>query len=112
MEEQERFAENIRQAGRLIAEAEFKLAQADAQERRIVAQAMVIAESKGEKTHAKQSRTADEDESVFQARLEKGKAKGSLASAKTNLSACETEFKVWQSTMANLRFEKNRIYNT
>jgi hypothetical protein len=111
MDDQEQFAENIRQAGKSIARAEYELAQADAEERRIIAQAMVMAEARGDKTHAKQSRTADEDAVVFQARLDRGKAKGKLAAAKTNLAACEVEFKVWQSTMANLRFEKNRIYN-
>ena len=112
MDDTEKFAYQIREAGKSIGQAEYALARAEAEEKRIVAQAMVIAEAKGDKTHAKQQRTADEDIGVFNARLNRGKAKGSLASAKSNLSACEVEFKVWQSTMANLRFEKNRIYNT
>lgn len=112
MEDTERFAHQIREAGKMIGEAEFALAEAEAKEKRVIAQKMVLAEARGDKTHAKQQRTADEDSDVFSVRLERGKAKGLLASAKSNLSACEVEFKVWQSTMANLRFEKNRIYNT
>ena len=112
MEDIENFAENMREAGKRIANAEYNLGKAEAEEKRIIAQTMVSAEAQGDKTHAKQQRTADEDYAVFEARLARGMAKGALASAKSNLSACEVEFKVWQSTMANLRFEKNRVYNT
>jgi hypothetical protein len=111
MDDQEQFAENIRQAGKSIARAEYELAGAEAELKKMVALTMVRAEARGHKTHAKQSRTADEDCDVYQCRLDVGTAKGKLVAAKSNLAAAEVEFKVWQSTMANLRFEKNRIYN-
>jgi len=112
MDDQEGFAQKIRLAGKQIANAEYLLAKAEAEEKKTVAQAKVTAEAHGDKTDAKQQRTADENLSVFEARLARGRAKGGLAAAKSNLLACETEFKVWQSQMANLRFEKTRIYNT
>lgn len=112
MEDQENFAELIRGAGKSIAAAEYAVALADAKEKKITAQVMVVAEARGDKTHAKQQRSADEDDSVFDARLARGKAKGALAAAKSDLIAAECEFKMWQSNMANLRFEKHRVYNT
>ena len=112
MEDQENFAELIRTAGRTIANAEYAVAVADAKEKKITAQTMVMAEARGDKTHAKQQRSADEHDAVFDARLARGKAKGALAAAKSDLIAAECEFKMWQSNMANLRFEKHRVYNT
>ena len=112
MQETEKFAQNVRQAGEAISNAERAIARADAEEKKVVAQVKVKAELEGHKTNAAQERCADENLDVVKARLDKGIAKGQLASAKADLLACEMEFKVWQSNMATQRFEKNRIYNT
>jgi len=112
MIETENFAENVRQAGLSISKAERAIAASDAEEKKLVAQLKVIAEVQGHKTNAAQERSADEHPEVVHARLERGIAKGQLASAKAELMACEMEFKIWQSQMATQRFEKNRIYNT
>ncbi len=112
MQETENFAQNVRQAGQAISDAERAIAKTDAEEKMLVAQEKVKAETQGHKTNAAQERCADESPHVVQARLDRGVAKGQLASAKAELLACEMEFKIWQSKMATQRFEKNRIYNT
>lgn len=109
--DQEDFAEKIRSAGKAVGKAEFELLRAEAEEKKIVAQTMVIAEAKGAKTNAHQLRSADEDNNVFEARLAKGRAKGALAAAKAEALAAEVEFKVWQSRLASERAER-RVYGT
>jgi hypothetical protein len=112
MEDQENFAHNVRVAGQHIETAEYELAVADAEEKKIIAQVMIQAElAAGCKTNAAQLRAADENPQVFEVRLARGKAKGKLAAAKSNLVAAEMEFKLWQSNMATTRFDK-RIYNS
>ena len=109
--DQEDFAHKIRWAGENVGMAEFSLSQAEAEEKKIVAQTMVQAEARGAKTNAHQMRSADEDDRVFQARLAKGRAKGELAAAKSQMLAAEVEFKVWQSMLASERAER-RVYGT
>jgi hypothetical protein len=48
---------------------------------------------------------------VYEARLARGKAKGMLAAAKSEMLAAEVEFKVWQSMLASERAER-RVYGT
>ena len=109
MEDIERFAEAIRVAGIQLQRAEIQVAKSEAEEKKLVAQCKVQAEARGAKTNAGQERFADEDENVFKARLEKGMAKGGLASAKADLMAAEVEFKAWQSKLASERAER-RVY--
>ena len=44
-------------------------------------------------------------------RLARGKAKGMLAAAKSEMLAAEVEFKIWQSMLASERAER-RVYGT
>jgi len=111
MIEQEEFAQGIRDAGAEVAAAEIDLARAEALEKQTFAKLMMIGEHQGNKTAAAQSRYADETDEMFQARLNRGQAKGSLAAAKANYLAAEVEFKAWQSKLASTRFEK-RVYGT
>lgn len=106
MYEEEGFAEAIRVAGAEVAGAELAVARAEAEEKKLVAIAKVQAEARGHKTNAAQERFADEDETVFEARIRKGVAKGKLSSAKANLMAAEVEFKTWQSKLASERAER------
>jgi|TARA_R100000951_G_scaffold115121_1_gene122168 hypothetical protein len=109
--DQEDFAMKIREAGTAVGKAEYQLSKSDADEKRIVAQTMVMAEAKGAKTNAAQLRASDEDANVYEARLARGKAKGMLAAAKSEMLAAEVEFKVWQSMLASERAER-RVYGT
>lgn len=111
MEDIERFAEAIRVAGVQLQKAELQVARAEAEEKKLVAQCKVQAEARGTKTNAAQERFADEDDRVFQARIEKGIAKGALAAAKADLMAAEVEFKAWQSKLASERAER-RVYGS
>ena len=84
MDDQEQFANAVREAGKAIYKAEAALGRADADEKKIVAMTMVKAElNAGAKTNAAQIRAADEDITVYQARCDRGTAKGLLALAKT-----------------------------
>jgi hypothetical protein len=108
--EEERFAMKIRAAGKQMQEAEEDIARAEAQEKMTYAKAMVQAEVGGNKTAAAQMRYADEQGDVFNARLNRGVAKGKLASAKAEFRACEIEFERWRSEKASNRLER-RAYS-
>ena len=109
MDDIERFAEAIRQAGKMLQMAARRLVEAEAEEKRLTAQSKVQALAKGFKTNAAQDTYADEDTNVFQARLARGVAKGEVSAAKANLLAAEVEFKTWQSKLAYERSER-RVY--
>lgn len=107
----EAFAHIIRQAGSSLAKAEMDLAKADAAEKRQHALLQFKAEMEhGCKSSVSQSRFADSTNEMFEARTQRGIARGALAAAKANLMAAEVEFKQWQSKQALLRSEA-RVYN-
>lgn len=107
--DQEDFGMKIRDAGKSVGKAEYELGRADAEEKRTIATVMMMAEHNGAKTNAAQLRASDEDLTVFEARLARGRAKGMLAAAKSEMLACEVEFKIWQSMLASERAER-RVY--
>lgn len=112
MNQQENFAQALRDCGAQVGKAERDLAKAEASEKRTYASLMITAQANHNcKTAAAQSTWADNQEQMEQARLNRGLAKGLLAAAKANLLAAEVEFKTWQTQMATTRFEK-RIYGT
>ena len=111
MIEQEQFAQNIREAGEAVQKAEEKACEMEAQEKKQFAVLQVEALGAGYKTVASQTTYADSDDRMFDARVERGKAKAAIAAAKANLLAAEVEFKVWQTQMATMRQEK-RVYGS
>ena len=111
MIEQEQFAENIRQAGMAVRDAEEEACIMEAAEKSTFAKLQVEALAMGYKTVAAQTTYADAHEKMFEARLNRGTAKASIAAAKANLLAAEVEFKVWQTQMATMRQER-RVYGS
>lgn len=111
MIQQEKFAQNIRTAGAAVETAEKLAAKKEAEEKKLFARYQVEAEAQGHKTAAAQTRYADYQEDMFQARIDKGVAKAAISAAKANLLAAEVEFKMWQTQMATIRQEK-RVYGT
>ena len=109
--DQEDFANKIRTAGGNVGKAEYELGKADADEKRTIATVMMRAEHAGAKTNAAQLRASDEDITVYEVSLARGKAKGMLAAAKSEMLAAEVEFKIWQSMLASERAER-RVYGT
>jgi hypothetical protein len=106
----ERFAKAIRDAGATVQKAERDLGYAEATEKRVAAQLMMTAEhAHGQKTVAAQTKWADEQDEMFNARVNRGTAKGALASAKANLLAAEVSFKTWQTEMATNRAEMRTL---
>tara|TARA_Y100001972_G_scaffold124922_1_gene175129 strand:+ start:1772 stop:2110 length:339 start_codon:yes stop_codon:yes gene_type:complete len=108
--QEENYAEQIRQAGKAVQEAEEGVAKADADEKREIASQMLHAQQQGLKSAAAQAVFADASEAVYQKRLQRGVAKGGLAAAKANLVAAETAVRVWQTKMSMLKLEA-RTYN-
>lgn len=111
MIEQERFAQKIREAGEAVQKAEVHAARMEATEKRTFAQLQVRAEAEGHKTSAAQTRFADYDDGMYDARINRGVAKAAISAAKTELLAAEVEFKTWQTQMATMRQEK-RVYGS
>ena len=111
MIEQEQFAQRIRQAGKAVQEAEEKACEMEAKEKREFARLQVEAAAEGFKTVAAQTTYADASDRMFEARMNRGVAKASIAAAKSNLLAAEVEFKIWQTQMATMRQEK-RVYGS
>jgi len=108
--EEERYAMKIREAGKQMQEAEEEIGRAEAKEKMVYAKAMVVAEGEGNKTAAAQMRFADLQGEVYNARVNRGVAKGMLAAAKAEFRACEIEFEQWRSEKASNRLER-RAYN-
>ena len=104
--EEERFAMKIREAGEQMRTAEEEIARAEAMEKMLYAKAMVRAEGEGHKTAAAQMRFADLEGDVYNARVNRGAAKGMLAAAKAEFRACEIEFEQWRSEKASNRLER------
>ena len=108
--EEERYAMKIREAGEQMRSAEEEIGRAEATEKMVYAKAMVVAEGEGHKTAAAQMRFADLQGDVYNARVNRGVAKGLLAAAKAEFRACEIEFEQWRSEKASNRLER-RAYN-
>ena len=77
--EEERYAMKIREAGEQMRSAEEEIGRAEATEKMVYAKAMVVAEGEGHKTAAAQMRFADLQGEVYNARVNRGVAKGMLA---------------------------------
>lgn len=108
--EEERYAMKIREAGEQMRSAEEEIGRAEATEKMVYAKAMVVAEGEGHKTAAAQMRFADLQGEVYNARVNRGVAKGMLAAAKAEFRACEIEFEQWRSEKASNRLER-RAYS-
>ena len=108
--EEERYAMKIREAGEQMRSAEEEIGRAEAMEKMVYAKAMVEAEGEGHKTAAAQMRFADLQGDVYNARVNRGVAKGMLAAAKAEFRACEIEFEQWRSEKASNRLER-RAYS-
>ena len=108
--EEERYAMKIREAGEQMRSAEEEIGRAEAMEKMAYAKAMVVAEGEGHKTAAAQMGFADLQGEVYNARVNRGAAKGMLAAAKAEFRACEIEFEQWRSEKASNRLER-RAYN-
>lgn len=109
--EEEQFAVSIREVAHMLKAAEISVAKTEAELKREIAKMMVKAELEGSKSAAAQSRYADECDSVYDARVSHGIARGELAFAKAELKAREVNFDTWRTKMATLRSEK-KVYGT
>tara|TARA_R100001510_G_C7614432_1_gene177056 strand:- start:574 stop:915 length:342 start_codon:yes stop_codon:yes gene_type:complete len=109
-DKEEELANNLRKAGKMVQQAQVQIHTAEANlKREIAVQKVIAGEQRNLKSNAAQDRWADEQESVYQARIDLGIAKGNLEAARCEVMAVEAEFKIWQSKQADLRFER-RVY--
>ena len=87
-----------------------KKEKAEAKEKKTAAKLMFQAETQhGHKTVAAQTKWADDQQEMFDARVARGTAKGALAAAKQNALAAEVAFKTWQTEMATTRAEMRTL---
>lgn len=103
---EESYADKLRGAGKRNAQAEEGVAVTEAKCKKVIAQSKVRAFMHGHKSNAAQENFADEQEDVFDSRLQVGIAKGELAAARTEVLACRMEFDQWRTKMATLRKEQ------
>ena len=103
MQQEEQHAIRVRECGERLRLAHQELAKAKAGEARVFARAMI---ESGEKSAEAQKRSANDDDVVFQSRLDVGAAEGELAAARAELRAVEISFETWRTRMANARIER------
>lgn len=103
---EENFAMKIREVASTIYSAELDSHRTEAELKRKIARRMAQAEAQGHKSAAAQSRIADEDDAIYDARVAHGVAKAMLAAAKIEAKAAEVEFETWRTKMASIRLER------
>lgn len=104
----ESWQHKIRALASAIEHAEFGVFKADADVRRLQAQLELRAMSSGAKTISMQKTISENDDNLYQARLNHGMAKGALSGLRIQLKSVEVGFKEWQSKNANMRNERTR----
>jgi hypothetical protein len=103
MNTEEQHAIRVRDCGERIREAHVGVAKTKAEYERGFARAML---ESGEKSAEAQKRYANNDDIIFQLRLDVGAAEGELAAARAELRAVEISFETWRTRMANARIER------
>ena len=109
MDEQvESWQNKIRALEPLISKAEYAVLKGEADVKKLQAQLELTATARGVKTVSAQKTYADNDDSLYQARLKVGVAKGQLSALKIELKSLDVGFEEWRTKMVNAREEKKR----
>lgn len=102
----EEYAEAMRAARDRIKNAEEGLEKAKAEEKKEFSGLMLKAENElNIKSLGGQEKWADNQESIYQKRLEVGVARGELAAAKVELSMAEGDLRIWQTNQKTMHLE-------
>ena len=107
-EQSERWQHQIRALSPKIAEAEISVFREESDVKKLQAKLELTAMANGAKTISMQKTLADNDPTLYEARLKVGVAKGSLSGLKIELRSIEVGFDEWRTKMASAREEKKR----
>lgn len=99
MDTEEKFHQAIRDISVELDRAEYRVAEAEAELRRLIAVKKIEAAANGVKTAAAQDTWADSLDEVFQARLAVGVANGQKSATRARLRAAEVEFEQWKAML-------------
>jgi len=107
-EQNEQWQHRIRDFAPKIRDAKISVFKSEADVKKLQAQLELTAMANGAKTISMQKTIADNDDSLYQARLNVGIAKGTLSGLEIALKAVEVGFDEWRTRMASAREEKKR----
>tara|TARA_Y100001938_G_C8084700_1_gene431253 strand:- start:1159 stop:1500 length:342 start_codon:yes stop_codon:yes gene_type:complete len=96
----------IRKLAEPIKQAEYQILVCDADIKKLQAQLKTTALANGNKTVASQEVFAENNPSLYKARLRHAIAKSELSALKVELKALEVGFEEWRTKMVNQREEK------
>lgn len=99
MHQEESYHQAIRDISLELEKSEYRLAQAEAELKKLIAIKKIEAAAQGVKTAAAQDTWADSLDEVFQARLAVGVASGQRSAARARLKAAEVEFEQWKANL-------------
>ena len=108
MSAEEQWQQKIREFAPQIRDAKIAVFTGEANVKKLQAQLELAALANGAKTISMQKTIADNDESLYAARLSVGVAKGALAGLEVSLKSVEVGFDEWRTRMASAREEKKR----
>ena len=104
----ENWMQKIRNLAPVVEKAEYELFKCEADVKKTLALLKTKAMAQGCKTTSSQETYAENQEELYQARLQVGVAKGHLSSCKIQLKALEIGFEEWRTKMVNAREERKR----
>tara|TARA_B100000424_G_scaffold85252_1_gene63688 strand:- start:1109 stop:1447 length:339 start_codon:yes stop_codon:yes gene_type:complete len=104
----ETWMHQIREIGPRIQTAEFNVWKKEADLKKLLAKKKLEATAAGCRSVASQEIWAENDESVYLARLKLGTARGALSGVKVELEALKVGFEEWRTKMVNTREERKR----
>ena len=107
-EQSEQWQQRIREFAPKIRDAKIAVFRSEADVKKLQAQLELAAMANGAKAISMQKTIADNDDSLYQARLAVGVAKGTLSGLEIALKAVEVGFDEWRTRMASAREEKKR----
>jgi|TARA_R110000751_G_scaffold21177_1_gene61127 hypothetical protein len=108
MEQEENWMHKIRSLAPLIEKIEIEVVTCEAKVKKLQATLKLQALAQGIKTTSAQETYADSQESLYEARLKIGVAKGGLSALKINLKALEIGFEQWRTEQVSARKEQAR----
>ena len=106
VENEERFANALREVAKRIHDAIAREHRAEADLKRLIAVKQVEALAAGHKAANAQTREADLDQEVYEARIAVGAAKAEVTALKTHAKAVEIAFEQWRTYRASERLER------
>jgi len=107
-EQNELWIDKIRKYAKSIENSEFQVFKAEADIKRLKARLMLQATAEGCRSVASQETYAENDDSLYEARIHLAKVKGMLSGLKVQLDSVKIGFEEWRTKMVNAREAQKR----